>query len=199
MKKAENLLNGWYEKSEQVAPVRIRTFSREKLVSSFKDFGFTIGAEVGVDRGTFSKVILDANPDLNLFCVDPWRPVQDGVKRYEQTQKKLKPYETRVKFMRETSLEAARQIDDESLDFVYIDGDHHFDYAMTDIIEWSKKVKVGGIVSGHDYYHFRQAGVIEAVDVYTKMHKIEKWFLTDYLKDRTPSFFWIKQDEPWSV
>lgn len=71
---------------------------------------------------------------------------------------------------------------------------------MEDLIEWSKKVRVGGIVSGDDYYHFRKAGVIEAVDAYTAAHGI-KFSLTDpysdYLRDREgfeqPSYYWVRE------
>ena len=38
--KAEEQLNLWYKKSEQISPVRIRTLSREKLVGMFEGFGF---------------------------------------------------------------------------------------------------------------------------------------------------------------
>ena len=36
--------------------------------------------------------------------------------------------------------------------FVYIDGNHKFDFICPDIIYWSKKVKHGGIVAVHDFY-----------------------------------------------
>jgi hypothetical protein len=88
-------------------------------------------------------------------------------------------------------MDAVRDIELESLDFVYIDGNHSFDYVMQDLIEWSKRVRRGGIVSGHDYYHFRNAGVVEAVDVYTHCHGIKEWFLTNEQKSK--SFFWVKR------
>jgi hypothetical protein len=87
------------------------------------------------------------------------------------------------------SQEAAPQIPEESLDFVYIDGDHSFDAVMLDLILWSKKVRKGGLVGGHDYYRFRNAGVVPAVDCYTREHNIHQWFITD---EKLPSFFWVK-------
>ena len=86
--------------------------------------------------------------------------------------------------------DASRYVDDGSLDFVYIDGGHDFDNVMLDLILWSPKVRSGGVVSGHDYYRFRAAGVAPAVDVYTQQHRITQWFLTD---ERTPSFFWVQK------
>jgi len=60
---------------------------------------------------------------------------------------------------------------------------------MEDIITWSRKVRSGGIVSGHDYYRFRNAGVVPAVDVYTHAHGIHEWVITD---EREASWFWVK-------
>ena len=80
--------------------------------------------------------------------------------------------------MRMTSMEAAQQVEDGSLDFVFIDGDHRFDAVMMDISLWAPKVRKGGIVSGHDYYHFYQSGVVDAVRVYTWAHRITEWYVT---------------------
>ena len=48
-------------------------------------------------------------------------------------------------------MDAIEDFEDESLDFVYIDGHHGFRYVAEDLVEWSQKVKKGGIISGHDY------------------------------------------------
>jgi len=66
---------------------------------------------------------------------------------------------------------------------------------------WSRKVKVGGIISGHDYYLPKktQPKVGNAVDDYTKIHKIQPVYLTDnrLLKpekgDKFHSWMWIKK------
>jgi hypothetical protein len=120
--------------------------------------------------------------------VDPWYWKLRGESRYQSTVKRLA--NNKATIIRKTSMEAVLEIPDESLDFVYIDGDHTFDYVMSDIIWWSRKVRYGGVVSGHDYYRFRRAGVIPAVDLYTQQHNIQQWFITD---ERTPSWFWVRE------
>lgn len=50
-----------------------------------------------------------------------------------------------------TSVDAAKLFDDKSLDFVFIDANHKYDYVSADIAAWFPKVKSGGIISGHDY------------------------------------------------
>jgi hypothetical protein len=97
---------------------------------------------------------------------------------------------------RKTSLEAVVEFPDNSLDAVFIDGNHHFDFVVQDIIAWAPKVRRGGMVSGHDYKPEGSEktpipfGVIEAVTGYTSAHKIKPYFLT--MRDKCPSWFWVK-------
>lgn len=96
-----------------------------------------------------------------------------------------------VEFIRKGSLEAVKDIPNGSLDFVYIDQLHEFDPVMMDLIQWTPKVRAGGIISGHDYSNaFYQFGVIHAVMAYTYAHNIYHWYVTDI--DQHPSFFWVK-------
>jgi predicted O-methyltransferase YrrM len=175
----------WARKSGQVSPIRIPRLNRKRLVQLFGEWGLRRGAEIGVDGGTFADYMFKVIPDLELIGVDPW--ARDQGKR-QQAWKTLK--EQAWKRMHMTSEEAAPQIPDASLDFVYIDGDHRFDFVMLDLILWDRKVKPGGMVAGHDYYRFRNGGVVPAVDAFSRQHGIRHWFLTD---ERTPSFFWIKR------
>ncbi|NIT59155.1 MAG: hypothetical protein GWN00_23910, partial [Aliifodinibius sp.] len=74
----------------------------------------------------------------------------------------------KVRFIRNTSEQAAEwEIPDGMLDFVYIDADHRFDHVMQDIILWFKKIRRGGILSGHDY-DFGNGDVGDAVKVFCK-------------------------------
>jgi len=180
-------LEAWYEKAEQISPVRLRTLTRKKLIDYLGLYGFTNGAEIGVDRGRFSKYMFEHIPNLHLYCVDLWWWKFRGESKYQSVLRRLKDCNTTI--LRKTSLEALDDVPDGSLDFVYIDADHTFDYVMTDIILWSKKVREGGIVAGHDYYRFRRAGVIPAVDIYTQQHGITQWFLTD---EKEATWFWAK-------
>ncbi len=188
-------LSRQFEKAQQVSPARLYKFKRDGLAKLLADCGLTVGVEVGVAEGKFSEVL--AKYGAKLSCVDTWgvgdddRSKQIGQnqanQRYDEAQERLKPYGCSLLKMK--SMEAIPKFADNSLDFVYLDGAHDFDYIMEDVIAWSRKVKPGGIVAGHDYYRFRRSGVIQAVDLYTHMHEIHEWFVTD---ERTPSFFWVK-------
>jgi len=84
---------------------------------------------------------------------------------------------------------------------VYIDGAHDFDNVMLDLIHWVPKVKIGGIVSGHDYFYSESCKVPRAVDAYIFAHGIRNLHLTkDNLDPKSadypysPSFFWAKTE-----
>ncbi len=181
----EQQFRRWYWKWKQVSPVRILRLQRTDLVKNFGPWGLTTGAEIGVARGTFTRHLYDHIPGLHMIGVDPWERMQGE----EEPTADYKLRGCNWTKMKMKSEEAAPYVEDESLDFVYIDGDHSFDYVMLDLILWPRKVRKGGVVAGHDYYRFRNAGVVPAVDCYTREHNIHQWFITD---EKLPTFFWVK-------
>ena len=42
-------------------------------------------------------------------------------------------------------------IPDNTLDFCYIDADHSYDSVKNDLDIWLPKIKINGIICGHDY------------------------------------------------
>ena len=170
--------------------------NRSHIAELFNELGYKVGAEIGVQAGRNAYVLFQKNPNLKLFCVDPWVPWDGG--RPTQHKQNMFFYQAKrrltgcnVVFIRKTSMEALSEISDGSLDFVYIDGQHDFDNVMMDIIEWSKKVRTGGIISGHDYYQGPSVGVIPAVRAYVEGHGINEWYMTNEYVEK-PSFFWVK-------
>jgi hypothetical protein len=198
---AETLHTRHNKRYEQVSPIRIKAFSREQLAMFFGEMGFTRGAEIGVAEGIYSKVLCTHIPNLHLLAVDLWDTYDRGDEWHKARMKnrdeqerclalahaKLDAYG--ATFIRKPSVEGARDIADDSLDFVYIDGNHSFDYVMQDMIVWSPKVRVDGIVALHDYYRFRGAGVVDAVNAYTHAHQVTEFFVTD---QHEPTVFWTK-------
>jgi hypothetical protein len=184
-----------YMKKRSKKDYRIKSgFKRRDLAKMFSG----IGAEVGVRQGKYSEIICQEGKNIKLYSIDPYGlPYRDkrsrahGIKKqdgyYQKALDRLSKYDCKI--IKLESLQAVVRFDYESLDFVYIDGSHQFDYVMCDIIEWAKRVRVGGIVAGHDYYKFRNGEVVEAVDTYCKVHKIE-FCLTD---EYTPSWWFIKE------
>lgn len=197
-----NFVKTKYNVPDGAKRIRLDGLFRKDLYVLFSELGFYTGCEVGVRSGKNACQMFNKIPELTLHCVDLWRPFIDVQSRrshrvnYHLAKKNLKEYieDERAKIIRKSSIDAVKKFEDGSLDFVYIDANHRFDFVMQDIIKWSKKVRVGGIVSGHDYYKSDKYGVKLAVDAYVKAHKINPWFVLD---DEVPkaesknSWFWV--------
>jgi hypothetical protein len=172
------------------APVRIKDFHRVDVAKTINLMGLKKGAEIGVAGGEHSEVLCQNITDCELLCVDSWDRSW-STKLYEPARERLAPYNTTI--IKAHSMDAVRDVPNQSLDFVYIDADHRFDYAMQDLIAWSQKVRAGGIVAGHDYDRGHRRGVVPAVNAYTKQHRISEWFLTE--QKHEASFLWMKPEE----
>jgi len=95
-------------------------------------------------------------------------------------------------------MDAVKMFDDGSLDFVYIDANHEWPFVTQDIFYWSKKVRSGGIVSGHDYLKVKRPDglvqVKEVVHAYAEAFDISPWFVIDEcIEKRAGSWFWVKE------
>ena len=184
---------------------------RRGIPEIFRELGLNTGVEIGVAGGRFSETLMMHHPEVKLYCVDPYKAYdeyfdyvrQDRISDFKiSADERLKRFEGRFEFIIKPSQEAVKDFADESLDFVYVDGNHIFKYVVDDIYEWSKKVKKGGIISGHDYDFCKRPAIIhvnEVVNAYTVAYDIKPWFVTKSMPeisnrhgDVTRSFFWVK-------
>jgi hypothetical protein len=125
---------------------------------------FGDGVEVGVFRGEYSNQLLRTWRCRSLTSIDPWREFPsseyvdacntsktDQEQNYRSTAAALARFGERSKIMRLTSSEAAARFENESLDFAYLDAQHHYEAIKADISLWLPKVTQGGVLGGHDY------------------------------------------------
>lgn len=171
---------------------------RVQLAEFLASEGFVLGAEVGVFGGYFSEVLLKTIPDLKLLCVDIW-----GWGKYkvaeEECIKRLEPYNATI--IKKPSVEAAKDVPDGSLDFVYIDAAHDHKNVMLDLEAWVPKVRDGGIVCGDDFYKFPNSGntgVMTAVTEYCSDNyynlNISEWDLQNPVRDDRQPQFWFRKE-----
>ena len=204
MNKALEYIIEKYDLQLSESPVKISAIGRNDLAKLFAELGFKTGAEIGVDRGAFSEILCQSNPNLQLYSIDSWStsPFEDQLNTSEKMQKQFEIHfqdakrrlsKYNCKIIRKESLSAVNDFEDESLDFVYIDANHHFINIASDLFRWQKKVKPGGIMSGHDYMHFspeRDNHVKHVVDAYVQAFEIKTYF--ELGQDKYPSWFWVK-------
>jgi len=118
------------------------------------------GVEIGVFKGQFSRQLLE-NWDGTLYMVDPWRPLGDEyidasnhknhMDAYQETMDNIRGFEDRAFMFRGLGELVVDVFEDNSLDFVYIDGNHAYDWVKQDIQLWWPKLKKNGLLMGHDY------------------------------------------------
>lgn len=123
-------------------------------------------AEVGVWRGEFTQAVLDEKLESlqEYVLADPWRHLKNWNmpfnvekerfdKIYASTMQKVHELDLRrvVRVLRGTSLEVQANVTTESLDFVYIDGDHTITGITIDMLAWYRKVRPGGVLAGDDF------------------------------------------------
>ncbi len=166
-------------------PYEIPDSSRENLPELFIQMNFKVGAEIGTYKGEFTEKFCKAG--MQMFAIDQWLTCpgttqirQDQI--HEHAIKRLSAY-PKCKIIHKTSMDALSDFEDNSLDFVYIDATHNFKDIAADIQEWTKKVKPGGIISGHDYFfEERKTGktiwdVSIVLKAYIECFKIPNWYL----------------------
>ncbi len=121
--------------------------------------------EVGTWKGTSAAYmaveIANSGKKIQFDCVDTWQGSDEAVHQndhhvknnslYEHFIDNMKPVTGFYKPVRMTSVEAAGQYQDNSLDFVFIDAGHTYEDVRADIVAWLPKVKPGGWIGGHDY------------------------------------------------
>lgn len=107
-----------------------------------------IGNHYGCSSLYLADILNKRKIDYNLFLVDN----SNGDNR-----KSLKDFVSKeglssITFVDSDSLEAYKLFEDNSLDFLFIDGNHEYSHVRKDIYLWQSKVKSDGIMAGHDYY-----------------------------------------------
>ncbi|TNF99071.1 MAG: hypothetical protein EP297_06510 [Gammaproteobacteria bacterium] len=196
----------------------VQLFSSEvSKIYSRKDFGYVLnylglvglGVEVGVRKANYSEHLLKTWKGMKLYSIDPWEYFPDSgyidgsnVKQKEQDRifkeatKKLTEFGKRSEVIRKTSLESVSQFTDVSLDFVYLDAQHHYEAVKEDIAAWYPKVVQGGVISGDDYVDIEEPdnkfGVKKAVDEFVSENGLELILTIDGL---FPSWFVQKKDD----
>lgn len=151
--------------------------------SAVEKFDNAVFVEVGTWQGKSAAYmaveIVNSKKNIKFYCVDTWKGSQEHrsdnlVKTdtlYECFLQNINIVNHAIYPLRMTSLEAAENFKNNSIDFVFIDAEHDYENVKKDMSAWFPKVKKGGIFAGHDYCG-SWPGVIKAVDEFTESKKL---------------------------
>ena len=144
----------------------------EQIAEWIRPLQPTLGAEVGVRGGVTISHLLKTFGELVMYAIDPWEQQPGALEDYskwdfddiyQKYMGRVAGCEDRIIELREYSVSASANVEDKSLDFVFIDAQHDYESVKQDIAAWMPKIKKGGLISGHDYQR-KFSGVIQAVD-----------------------------------
>lgn len=124
----------------------------------------SLGVEVGVDKGHSARAILELKNVDKVYLVDPYdfnisceserkkrRKLRRSKRHFSKAREKIWPFLCRrYEFMLMKSEEASNLIN-EKLDFVFIDGNHSYEFVMKDLNSWFGKLKSRSLFFGHDW------------------------------------------------
>lgn len=142
------------------------------------------GAEIGVQNGYNAKSISNYWKG-KIYCIDNW--IDQEV--FETAIETLK--DIWVHFIKMNSVDGASRVENDSLDWVYIDAGHSYPEVKADFEAWFPKVRSGGIISGHDYGENDCIGVKVFIDEYMQLNPEVKMNFT------TEDFWEGKEYQSW--
>jgi predicted O-methyltransferase YrrM len=139
-----------------------------------------VGSWMGQSTCYMGEQIKNSNKNIKFYAVDTWEGSDEDAHKEALNRLKTQNFTLFDAFkynleqcgvsnyvipLQTTSIEAAKQFEDNSLDFVHIDASHDYENVLADIIAWYPKVKPGGFITGDDYV-ISWNGVIQAVNEY---------------------------------
>jgi hypothetical protein len=128
-------------------------------------------AEVGVAEGFFSeKINTILNPD-KLYLIDIFSHnshYYNTSTHYDFINNKFKN-NSNIELIKNLSWDGLNSLENDSLDYIYIDADHSYESVKKDISVALKKIKLNGIIQFNDYtnysiYEKKEYGVSKAVN-----------------------------------
>jgi hypothetical protein len=172
------------------------------LISNYDNF---IWIELGVFRGENAKEIFDKfNSKINkMYLIDPFIPLIQYREEFHNTfgttevvnennrisLVTLKSYNDKCIWIKDFSYNMVNKFNDESIDVIYIDGNHTTEAVLLDLILYYPKIKMGGLIIGDDYH---EDGVKRAVKAFGKEYKLSETFNNSKVYTTTPKFYMVK-------
>ena len=138
-----------------------------------------IGTYMGCSAAFLAVEIINSGKDIKLSCVD-------SETRYKEN---LECVMHMIDVITIGSPAAAAGFADESVDFIWIDGDHDEQAFRDDVQHWLPKLRQDGYLGGHDYDHPAHPGIREVCRLLLPGHAV---IPADEPGGMVSSFLWQK-------
>lgn len=160
------------------------------IIDLIQSYDYKSWVEIGVGSGVNMAQVMEACPDLIYFGIDPFKvydEYKDDINATDirimrnkiKAERLFKQYATQWSYLFENrSIDIPEMFDDESIDLVFVDGNHDYEYVKADLQIYWTKIRKGGVMIGHDYFLDQMfPGVKRAVDEFVEFNNLEP-FLT---------------------
>jgi hypothetical protein len=130
-----------------------------------------VGVEIGVYGGDSSKLFVENCKFMHFIdpCFEYAENPDKGWFAIEEHFLKKMSFTNRFHFIKGMAADVADQIPE--VDFVFIDGNHTYDYVKKDIDLYWPKIRRHGFLCGHDYTG-GHPGVTQAVDEFSAAERL---------------------------
>ena len=145
-----------------------------EMVGKFNNAVFVeIGTWKGKSAMYMAEQIKGSKKNIKFYTIDIYMYTEEHNRRgvrfaentsfFDEVAKNLEPLKDYVTMLQGRSQDLYTQFEDNSIDFIFMDGNHDYEDVKEDIRKWFPKVKKGGYIGGHDYCE-PSCGVKKAVD-----------------------------------
>lgn len=154
MKNTWQTITGW----AAFAPLYMQMVDQTRGPAQFVE----VGSWLGKSAVLMAELIESSGKAIKLECVDPWIDGGPDLRDteyfksliappYDTFLANTRPWAQIIRPMRMMSVAAAQLHEDESVDFIMLDGDHSYEAVYADIVAWAPKMKPYAVMSGDDY------------------------------------------------
>lgn len=172
MKHFYDSIQGWFDFQDPYS------YAVERAPIDRESVFVEVGSWLGKSSAFMGTEILNSRKSIQFHCVDTWEgtPGEDihtSIKEHLPTTlmetflHNIEPVQDAITIHKCLSIEAAKEFSDYSIDFLWIDAGHTYEDVMSDLIAWFPKLKLGGMIGGHDYTR-DWPGVVKAVNNFFK-------------------------------
>jgi predicted O-methyltransferase YrrM len=165
----------------------MKNLHSKALIQLIDRHSFTNMIEIGVGNGMNAKTILDTlvpSYPFVYYGIDPYKVYDDYIEdinstdiriinNQNQAENNLKSYTNgRFVHFKMTSAAASFKFLKGSIDLIFIDGNHSYEYVKSDLERFYPKLRTNGVMAIHDYQHPNFPGVKKAVDEFVREYKL---------------------------
>jgi hypothetical protein len=104
--------------------------------------------EIGSNIGESALIISSFLQIEKLYCIDFF---WDGEIQYNEFKKRTRINSSKIELLKYRSDEVYHLFENASLDGIYIDGNHSYEFVKNDLDFAFRAIKINGFICGHDY------------------------------------------------